>query len=260
MNLDLEVECLKESVHSGSGSGIAPDSFNIMRTLFDRLEDSKTHTVIKDFHVDIPPYRVEDAKKLAELQKEKTVHDVVKLLDGVKAVNDDYAEVILNNTWRPTFVVTGMTGFPESSIAGNVLRNKTKCRMSIRLPPTADAKACGEKAVKILTENPPFNAKVTATLIQAGYGWAAKDMCKALKDSFNTSSQKLFGRDYYCLGEGGSIPFIYELGQLFPNCELLVTGVLGPKTNAHCPNECLNIEYTEKMTVALAHAINDFCV
>lgn len=256
---DLTVEVLSENVHSGSGSGICADSFNIIRTLLDRLDDPSHTKMIDAFRVPIPNYMVEAAKKLGDLQKEKTVTEAVKLLEGVEAMDSDYAEVILNNTWRPTLTVTGMTGFPPAETAGNVLRDKTSCRISIRLPPTADAAKVAEITKKILEENPPFNAKVKCEAKQFGYGWAAKDLCQVLKDSFSKSSQTLFGRDYYCLGEGGSIPFVYELGDLFPTCELLVTGVLGPKTNAHCPNECLNLKYTEKMTTSLAHAIADYC-
>jgi acetylornithine deacetylase/succinyl-diaminopimelate desuccinylase-like protein len=257
--VDLTIECLNESVHSGSGSGIAPDSFTVLRLLLDRLDDAKTSKVLAPIHVDIPDYRIEDAKKLAELQKEKCVHEAVKLSKDVKALTEDYAEIILNNTWRPTVVVTGMSGFPSAETAGNVLRAKTSCRISIRLPPTFNCKKAQEIVLDILRKDPPYNAKITATSEHAGNGWAAKDLCDSLKKSFNSSSQKLFGKDYFNCGEGGSIPFINSLAELYPKCEIVVTGVLGPESNAHCLNECLNLKFTENMIVALAHAINDYC-
>ena len=257
--VECEVECLKESVHSGTGSGIAPDSFTVMRQLLDRLDDSKTSKVLAPLSVEIPPYRVEDAQKLAEYQKEKAVTELVNLLDGVKPLTEDYKEIILNNTWRPTVVVTGMTGFPAAEGAGNVLRAKTKAKISIRLPPTFDCKKSEEVVTEILTKDPPYNSKVTVKVINSGNGWAAKDMHPSLKKSFSESSKFLFGKDYYNCGEGGSIPFIAELGELYPKCEILVTGVLGPGSNAHCLNECLNLDYTTRMIVALAHSIHDFC-
>ena len=257
--VNLAVECLTESVHSGVGSGIAPDSFSVMRQLLDRLDDSKTGKVLAPISVEIPPYRIEDAKKLAALQKEKVVTEIVKLSQGVKALSDDYAEIILNNTWRPTVVVTGMNGFPVVETAGNVLRDKTTCRLSIRLPPTMDCKKAQDIVCEILTKDPPFNAKVTVMPQQAGNGWAAKDLCEPLKKSINASSNKLFGKDYYNCGEGGSIPFINSLAELFPQCEIIVTGVLGPESNAHCLNECLNLKFTQEMIVTLAHAIHDYC-
>ena len=259
VTVDLTVECLQESCHSGTGSGIAPDSFTIMRELLDRVQDSKTHKVIDDLTVEIPSYRVDDAKKLAELIKEKVVSDKVKLSEGVKPLSDDMCEVILNNTWRPTIVVVGMTGFPKAEIAGNVLRDKTTCRISLRLPPTFDGEKAGEIMKKKLTENPPYNCKVSVRIGEYGNGFASGDLSEKLKVSFNKSSQKLFGKDYYCFGEGGSIPFMNSIQKKYPKCDLLVTGVLGPLSNAHCPNECLNVPYTKKITVALAHAICDYC-
>ena len=256
---EVEVECLKESCHSGTGSGVAPDSFTVLRILLDRLEDSKTSKVVAPLHVEIPKYMVDEAEKLAAYQKEKVITDLVKLGEGVKPLTEDYKEAILNNTWRPTVVVTGMTGFPAAEGAGNVLRYKTKARLSIRLPPTFDRKEAEKVVCDILSKDPPYNSKVTAKAVLSGNGWAAKDLHDSLKKSFSASSKFLFGTDYYSCGEGGSIPFIAELGELYPKCEILVTGCLGPGGNAHCLNECLNLDYTTRMTVALAHAIHDFC-
>ena len=256
---EVEVECLKESVHSGTGSGVAPDSFTVLRLLLDRLDDPKTSKVVAPLNVEIPKYRIEDAEKLAAYQKEKVVTDLVKLGDGVKPLTEDYKEAILNNTWRPTVVVTGMTGFPAAEGAGNVLRYKTKAKLSIRLPPTFNCKEAEKVVCDVLSKDPPYNSKVTVKVVNSGNGWAAKDMHDSLKKSFSASSKFLFGKDYYNCGEGGSIPFIAELGELYPQCEILVTGVLGPGSNAHCLNECLNLDDTTRMTVALAHAIHDFC-
>ena len=230
-----------------------------MRQFLDRLEDSKESKIVDDLQVQIPDYRIEDAKKLGEYMKEKCVNDIVKLSPGVKPLSDDYAEIILNNTWRSTVVVTGMSDFPPAETAGNVLRAKTQCRISVRLPPTFNCKKSEEVLKEILEKDPPYNSKVTCKVMVSGNGWAAKDLCEPLKKSLNQSSQKIFGKDFYNCGEGGSIPFIAELGELFPKCEILVTGVLGPGSNAHCLNECLNIQFTKNMTVALAHAINDYC-
>ena len=255
---EVEVECLKEDVHSGKVSGVAPDSFTVLRLLLDRLEDSKTSKVTSLLSADIPVYRIEDAKKLADYLKDKVISDIVKLGDKVKPLTEDYKEIILNNTWRPTLVVTGMTGFPPAEGAGNVLRRKIKAAISIRLPPTFKGKESEKIVTEILTKDPPYNSKVNVKVICSMNGWAAKDLDPSLKKSFSLSSKFLFGKDYYCCGEGGSIPFIAELGELYPNCEILVTGVLGPGSNAHSVNECLNLEYTYKMIVALSHAIYDF--
>ena len=257
--IDLKVEVLKESVHSGTGSGIAPDSFNIMRILLDRINDAKSNKMCDTVTVKIPEHNVEDAKKLAEYQKERCVTEKVNLIDGVNPLSEDYAEILLNNTWRPTLTVVGITGLPSAEEGGNVLHPSTEYKLSIRLPPTLNAEKAGKEITDILVKDPPYNAKVSAKVLVTGNGFASKDFHPKIKESFRASAQKLFGMDYLCYGEGGSIPFISELGQEFPECDILVTGVLGPKANAHCPNECLNIAYTESMTVALAHVLNDYC-
>jgi len=58
------------------------------------------------------------------------------------------------------------------------------------------------------------------------------------------------------MGEGGTIPFMGMLGEKFPHAQMLVTGVLGPKSNAHGPNEFLHIEYAKKVTAATALVIS----
>lgn len=256
----LTVECMSQSVHSGTGSGLAPDSFTIMRQLLDRVQDSKTGNVLAPLTVEIPSDRIEEAKKLAELCKEKVVTEFVSLLPGVKAPSDDYAELVLNNTWRPTAVVTGMTGFPEVEVAGNVLRGKTTCKISFRLPPTFKRLEAEKILIDILSKDPPYNAKVTAITQNSGNGWAAKTLPKSLQESFNRSSMKLYGKELAYKAEGGSIPFLSTLGEKYPNCQIVATGVLGPESNAHCINESLNLQFTENMIVALAHALNDFSI
>ena len=257
--VECEIECLKESVHSGKGSGIAPDSFAVLRQILDRFDEPKTGKFLAPLSVEIPQYRIEDAQKLADYQKEKVVTEIVKLLEGVKPLTEDYKEIILNNTWRPTVVVTGMSGFPPAEGAGNILRAKTKAKIAFRLPPTLDCKESEKIIIDFLTKDPPYNSKITVKVVCSGNGWAAKDMHTSLKKSFSESSKFLFGKDYYNSGEGGSIPFVADLGELYPKCEILVTGVAGPGSNSHCTNECLNLDYTIKMIVALAHAVHDFC-
>lgn len=256
--IEVEIECLKEDVHSGEAGGIAPDAFSILRILLNRLEDSKTSKIIVPLNAEIPKYIMEDAEKLADYLKEKVVTDLVKLADGVVPITDDYKELILNNTWRPTMVVIGIN-HPQVEGSGNILRSKIKACLSFRLPPTFNCKDAEKIITEILTKDPPYNAKINVKVNISVNGWAAKNLNNSLKKSFSKSSNYLFGKDYYSNGEGGTIGFIPELGELYPECEMLVTGVLGPGSNAHSINECLNIDYTNKMTVALAHAIYDFC-
>jgi acetylornithine deacetylase/succinyl-diaminopimelate desuccinylase-like protein len=255
--LDLTVEVLKEGVHSGSGSGIGPDSFMIIRNILDRIQDSKTGKIVDDFHVEIPENRIIEAKKTGELLNTK-VYDEIKFIEGVKPLDDDVSELILNNTWRPTLTITGQGGIPNYESAGNVLRASTTLRLSLRLPPTFN----GEKGLQILEEiaskDPPYGAKITAKARAPGSGWNNKEYSSKLHESLNLSSKKLWGEEYYCSGEGGSIPFIKQLADAYPSCEIVVIGVLGPGSNAHSVNEFLHIDYCKNITATVAHTINDY--
>jgi acetylornithine deacetylase/succinyl-diaminopimelate desuccinylase-like protein len=256
-NLDLTVEVLEEAVHSGVGTGIAPDSFMIIRNLLDRVENSETGKIVDLFHVNIPSSRIEDAKKLAAIKSESILGQV-KLVPGAKPVTEDVAELILNNTWRPTLCVTGAGGLPAYSTAGNILRATTTVRLSMRIPPGLDADKALDDLENILKINAPFNCKITLSNKAAGNGWNNKDLSKKLSDSLLRTSNKLWGKDYYNFGEGGSIPFIKQLADSFKSCEILVIGVLGPNSNAHSCNEGLNIDYCKNITSTVAHTIADY--
>ena len=166
---------------------------------------------------------------------------------------------VINNTWKSTIVVTGMSGFPEAEIAGNVLRKSTSCRLSIRTPPTLSKEKAKKTIEKILTENIPYNAKVKVDFPALVDGWILKKLDSKINESFMKSSMFLFGSECYNLGSGITIPFVNMLNEKYKNCNMFVSGLLGPKSNAHSPNECLNIDYSIKLTVALAHLISDFC-
>lgn len=257
VSLDLTVDVLKEAVHSGVGTGIAADSFMIIRNLLDRIEDSKTGIVIDTFQVQIPSNRIEDAKKLAAIKRDEILGQV-KLVSGVKPVNEDVSELILNNTWRPTICVTGAGGLPDYNTAGNILRSSTTVRLSMRIPPGLDAIKALDDMDEILTKDPPFNCKITTVRKAPGYGWNNKELSQKLKDSLTKTSNNLWGKNFYNFGEGGSIPFIKQLADAFSTCEILVIGVLGPNSNAHSCNEGMNINYAKNITSTVAHTLADY--
>lgn len=255
--LDVTVETLEEGVHSGAGSGLAPDSFTVLRNILDRIDDSKTQKVIEEFHVEVPKNRLDEINRVAELKKEKVLEHV-KLTPGVEPLTHDYTELIIRNTWAPTLVVVGASGLPAHDTAGNVLRPNTSFRLSMRLPPTYDPNVAMERLNEIVTKDPPFNAKITTSRKNPGPGWNNKQFSQKLHDSLNTSSQKLWGKEYFSFGEGGSIPFIKLLADSFPECEIIVCGVLGPNSNAHSCNEALNIGYCKNITSTITHTLHDY--
>ncbi len=193
----------------------------ILRNILDRVEDSKTGRITDIFHVDIPQNRKDEAKKVADLMKEKVLK-CAKFVDGVKPICEDYTELLLKNTWEPTLCLTGAGHIPNYETAGNVLRPKTTLRVSMRLPPTLDGIQAADRLEEIIQKDPPFNAKITTVKRAPGSGWNNKDLSKRLHESLNTTSQNLWGQEYLNFGEGGSIPFIKQLADSFPKCEIVV--------------------------------------
>ncbi len=254
---NLRVDVLEEGVHSGDASGVVASSFRILRQVLSRLEDEATGHIVPDaFHVEIPAQRLEQARRGADVLGD-AVHSKFPLVPGMRPMNDDLAELVLNRTWRPALSITGVGGLPSLDSAGNVLRPFTAVKLSLRLPPTTDAVRAGEILKNLLEKDPPYGAKVTFTLEKAGSGWNAPALAPWLEQSVDEASRTFFGPPPAYMGEGGSIPFMGMLGEKFPGAQFLITGVLGPHSNAHGPNEFLHIPTGKRVSACVAKVVAD---
>ncbi len=257
---NLVVNVLEEGVHSGDASGVVASSFRVLRQLLSRLEDEVTGTIKpQELHVEIPAQRVAQARRTAEILGD-AVYSKFPLVDGMQPMNTDLAELVLNRTWRPALSVTGVGGLPSLDAAGNVLRPYTAVKLSLRVPPTLDAKKGGEFLKRLLESQPPYGAKVTFELEKAGSGWEAPALAPWLEASVDAASQQFFGAPVAYNGEGGSIPFMGMLGEKFPGAQFMITGVLGPHSNAHGPNEFLHIPTGKRMSMCVAKVVADHYV
>ena len=251
----LEVQVLTEGVHSGDASGVVPSSFRIARKLLDRLEDSATGWIIPStFHAQIPAERVAQAAEAAAILGD-IVFRKYPFAGGTRPMVDDGAEALLNRTWRPALSVIGADGLPPIADAGNVLRPVTALELSLRLPPTIDGHAATAAMKSLLEANPPHGARVTFEPAQGATGWNAPPTQSWLSRALDEASQAAYGKAATAMGEGGTIPFMAMLGEKFPQAQFLITGVLGPKSNAHGPNEFLHIEYAKRLTACVAHVL-----
>jgi acetylornithine deacetylase/succinyl-diaminopimelate desuccinylase-like protein len=170
--------------------------------------------------------------------------------------HDNLSEMYLNNTWRPNLSITGASGLPDTGIAGNVVRASTSVKLSLRLPPSSDPVAAEARLTELLTTNVPHGAKVTVKGGHAGQGWCMKEMAPWLAQSVKKAGSDFFdGKETGTYGMGGSIPFLAELDKMYPATTILALGLIGPKANAHAPNECINLTYAKKLTKALSHLI-----
>ncbi len=252
---NFTVKVLEEGVHSGDASGVVPSSFRLLRQLLSRIEDEKTGRILLEgLHVEIPAERLQQAEKCAEVL-DTAVFDKFPFLPGMTPMSDELTELVLNRTWRPALSVTGIGGMPVLESAGNVLRPHTAVKLSLRLPPTLDGKRAGELLQEALLSDPPNGAKVTLELEKASSGWNAPAMAPWLESAVDAASQAFYGRPAMYMGEGGSIPFMGMLGEKFPGAQFMITGVLGPHSNAHGPNEFLHIDMGKRVTACVAHVI-----
>jgi acetylornithine deacetylase/succinyl-diaminopimelate desuccinylase-like protein len=256
---NLVVKVLEEGVHSGDSSGVVASSFRILRRVLSRLEDEITGEIKpRELHVEIPAQRAAQAKRTAEILGD-AVYSKFPLVEGMKPMASDLSELVLNRTWRPALSITGVGGLPALDSAGNVLRPYTAVKLSLRVPPTLDAARGGEFVKRLLESDPPYGAKVTFDLEKAGSGWNAPELAPWREQSVDAASKAFFGAPVAYNGEGGSIPFMGMLGEKFPGAQFLITGVLGPHSNAHGPNEFLHIPTGKRMSMCVARVVADHC-
>jgi len=255
MSCQLTVKVLSEATHSGIATGIIPDSMRIMRQLLERVEDSASGEIkLAGLHCDIPEQRRQQAQATAKIIGAQ-LKDAFNTVDSLQTVSNDAGELLLNNTWRPTLCVVGQKGMPLPQDAGNVLRAYTTLKLSFRLPPILDIDTAKAEIEHVLLHDIPYSAQVELSFDQGGRGWDAPALASWLEQASEQASQAYYGQSAQYIGLGASIPFMSMLGESYPEAQFLITGVLGPKSNAHGPNEFIHIPYAKKLTACVAYIL-----
>jgi len=251
----LRVDVLREGVHSGMASGIVPSSFRVLRQLLARVEDAATGKIlVEELQTATPPDRLAQTRATAATLG-ASVHEKLPFLPGMQPMSSDRTELLLNGTWRPTLSVTGVDGIPALPNAGNVLRPYSTLKLSFRLPPGVDADRAARAVKQTLERDPPYGARVEFHIESSMPGWNAPSTAPWLEQALQDASQNFFGRPSMYLGTGGTIPFMPMLNEKFPRTQFMVTGVLGPQSKAHGPNEFLDIATGKRVTACVAHVI-----
>jgi len=249
----LRTAMLSEGVHSGNAGGVVADSFRIARLLLSRIEDESSGAIVAPFHAPIPELRIRQAEAAAAVLGD-ALWQAFPFLPGARPLSYG-RELILDRTWRPALAVIGAEGLPPVAQAGNVLRPATALRLSLRLPPTLNGAQAVQELKRILEANPPLGAAVSFEPNWGASGWNAPPTAPWLEQALARASQVYFGAAPAAVGEGGTIPFMAMLGERFPNAQFLITGVLGPGSNAHGPNEFLHLPTARKLTACVAEVI-----
>jgi acetylornithine deacetylase/succinyl-diaminopimelate desuccinylase-like protein len=226
----------------------------VLRRLLDRIEDPDTGRVlVPELGCEIPPER---EAQLATSAEEIVSSMALPWAGGTHALHDDPADLLRSRTWEPSIATIAMDGFPPPDRAGNVLRPRTEATLACRLAPDADPEAAARALERTLTADPPHGATVTVTVRGAEGGWSAPPTSPWLQAALDEASLAHWGRPSAALGEGGTIPFMGMLGARFPDAQFLITGVLGPGSNAHGPNESLHLPTARRITATVAHVLD----
>lgn len=253
----VRVDVLREGIHSGVASGLVPSSFRVLRQLLSRLEDENTgEIIVEELHVEIPPYRIAEVQDMIEALGGKT--EVFPWAENMEPSTYDPVEGILRRTWKPALSTVGMDGIPAVKDGGSVLRPYTVLKLSLRIPPGLSAEKAQAVLEDRLTTNPPYNATVSVTFDEPASGWNAPKFADWLNEAIQEASIIFYGKNALTIGEGGTIPFMAMLREKFPQAQFLITGVLGPGSNAHGPNEFLHIPYAKKLSVCIGFILGHF--
>jgi acetylornithine deacetylase/succinyl-diaminopimelate desuccinylase-like protein len=254
-NVVLTVEVLRQGMHSGAASGIVPSSFRILRQLLDRVEDSATGEIlVPELHGAPSSARLDQVRATAT-ELGESIATAWPFAGDTQPTTTDPVEALLAKTWQPTLSIIGMDGIPSVVDGGNVLRPHTSASLSFRLPPDVDPGPAMEAVAARLSADPPYGSDVRVEVTETGPGWQAPELAPWLAEALDSASVATFGNGARFIGEGGSIPFMGMLGQRFPSAQFVVTGVLGPGSNAHGPNEFLHVPTGKKVTAAVSSVI-----
>ncbi len=252
VGFELDIRILKEGLHSGISGGVVPSWFDVVSQLWSRVVDPRTGRVrVPKLHVEIPQ-QIRDQIANTAVVLGDTFFDMYPLVEGARPLGDSVESAILARTWEPTLTVVGIDGVPSCAQGGNVSLPSVTVKVSMRIPPTLSMETAGKALKEVLEVDPPFGVHVELRGLEGAGGWVAPALSDTFSAIIEEASQAAFQNAAQFVGEGASIPFMGMLGERFPKAQFLITGVLGPRTNAHGPNEFLHIPMVKKLTHGLA--------
>ncbi|MDP9320069.1 MAG: dipeptidase [Chloroflexota bacterium] len=235
----VELRVSDHAVHSGGFGGAVPDALMALARLLASLHDDLGR-------VAVPGLKSDDADPLDLTESE--LRGWVGTRPSVKLIGDGS---LTSRLWRkPTISIIGLDATPVNE-ASNTLWPVAAARLSMRVPPGQDAKVAQDALVRHLESHAPWGAELTITRGPTGEAFTGSTTgpaYAALKDALGAA----WDREAIDIGQGGSIPFLFDFARTFPGAALLVTGVEDPESNAHSENESLHLAEFENVCVAEA--------
>lgn len=224
----IEVRVLDHAVHSGMFGGPVLDAPTLLARLIATLHDADGSVAIAgllsrdDLSVDLTE---------AEYRADASV------LDGVQLAGTG---TIASRLWtKPALSIIGFDA-PAVDVAANTLLPRARAKFSLRLAPGQDPAAAMEAVRKHVEANAPFGARVAFTPGESGNPFLTDTASKAAGFALWALGEA-WGVPAVEMGIGGSIPFIADLTELYPEVQILVTGVEDPDSRAHSANESLHL-------------------
>lgn len=247
---DLSVAVAREGLHSGLVGGVVPSSFRLLRALLDRIENSSTGAcLLPSLHADVPAGHCDALRRQAE--RSRPPASGLPLLPGVRPLSGDPLAQLLAQSWEPSVAYVGMDGMPATGAAGSVLRASTTVRLSIRLPPTVRAIDAVAALRATLEADPPAGATVRLDVHGAEDGWSTT-VPEGLGVLLDEAGVAGYGARAAECGGGATIPPLGILARRFPEAAIVPLGLVTPSCNPHGPDEHIDLDSAERLTIALA--------
>lgn len=229
----VEVATLDHGLHSGLWGGVVPDALTVLVRLLASLHDDDGNVAVQGLHEAIaaPVDRGAD-----------WVRAESGLLDGVREIGSGS---VAQRMWaKPAITVIGIDTTPIAT-ASNTLVPRARAKISLRVAPGGDAARHLAALRTHLEQHVPWGAQVTVTEGEVGQPYEI-DASGPVYDAARAAFRQAWGVDPVDMGMGGSIPFIAEFAEAFPDATILVTGVEDPGTQAHSVNESLHLGVLER--------------
>ncbi|MQW77911.1 M20/M25/M40 family metallo-hydrolase [Nocardioides sp. dk4132] len=237
---DIEVRTLTHAVHSGMWGGLVPDSLITLSRLIASFHDDAGNLLIEGLHSG-PAADVEYPED--RLQAESGVNPGVQWIGSGPVVE---------RLWtQPALSITGLDA-PKVDGASNTLVASARAKVSLRIAPGDTAANAVECLRRHCEQHVPWGAELTFTVVDTGEATAIDATGPAYDAARAAFTEAWDGTAPVDMGVGGSIPFIAEFLETFPEASVLVTGVEDPDTRAHGANEGLHLAEFERVVLAEA--------
>lgn len=242
----ITVSTLANPVHSGLFGGAAPDALAALIRILDSLRDKDGGTVVDGLDCQ-QSWQGHDYDE-QQFRAEAGVLDGVELL-GTGSISD--------RIWaRPAITVLGIDCTPVVGSSPSIPAS-VRARVSLRVPPGMDADDALHALTEHLRSHVPWGAQVSLEPEATGAPYAAITQGPAYQ-VLDAAMQEAYGRPLTFLGSGGSIPLTHAIQSVNPDAEIILMGVLEPRSWIHAPNESVDPQEIEKMALAEALFLKNY--